>query len=224
MVIVEMKDVCKNYVTGKENVVHALKHANLQVDKGEFVSIIGPSGSGKSTMLNLLGGLEKPNEGVIQINGKRLDKMKEDELAEFRRLDIGFVFQKFNLIPMLNVRENIELPLRIGNDPVNRTYIDELIHFLGLQERESHMPGELSGGQQQRVCIGRALATRSSILLADEPTGNLDRKTSAEIMQFLKNSVRDFGQTIIMITHDEELAGQTDRMVHIVDGELFDNA
>jgi putative ABC transport system ATP-binding protein len=218
MKVVEICNVSKTYSSNKKVTVEALKNVNISVDKGEFVAVVGPSGSGKSTLLHLLGGLEKQTQGVIKINGKELDAMKEDELAEYRRKKVGFVFQKFNLIPMLNAKENIELPLLIGNEKVDEVYLEELIRFLGLEDRTKHMPGELSGGQQQRVSIARALVTKPSIILADEPTGNLDQKASEEIVTYLKKLSQIFEQTVIMITHNMDLAKKADRIIRIVDG------
>ena len=175
MNIVEIKNLSKKYSNSRNVEVMALRHVNLNIEKGRFVAIVGPSGSGKSTLLHLIGGLD--TAGSIKVDGSDIMKFSENEMSEFHRKKIGFVFQKFNLLPMLNVRENIVLPLTLGGDPVDNEYIDELIQFLGLKQREKHLPGELSGGQQQRVSIGRALATKAEVLLADEPTGNLDQNT-----------------------------------------------
>ena len=198
----------------------ALRHVNLNIEKGRFVAIVGPSGSGKSTLLHLIGGLDTATEGSIKVDGSDIMKFSENEMSEFHRKKIGFVFQKFNLLPMLNVRENIVLPLTLGGDPVDNEYIDELIQFLGLKQREKHLPGELSGGQQQRVSIGRALATKAEVLLADEPTGNLDQNTSYEIMEYFRNLNKKYGKTIIMITHDMNLAQNADDIIQIVDGRI----
>lgn len=173
MNIVEIKNLSKKYSNSRNVEVMALRHVNLNIEKGRFVAIVGPSGSGKSTLLHLIGGLDTATEGSIKVDGSDIMKFSENEMSEFHRKKIGFVFQKFNLLPMLNVRENIVLPLTLGGDPVDNEYIDELIQFLGLKQREKHLPGELSGGQQQRVSIGRALATKAEVLLADEPTGNV---------------------------------------------------
>ncbi|MGL5755805.1 MAG: ABC transporter ATP-binding protein [Paraclostridium sp.] len=218
MVILETKNLCKVY-GNKDTKVEALKNINININKGEFISIIGPSGSGKSTMLHLLGGLERATNGTINVNGIDISTLSDKQLAEYRRTEVGFVFQQFNLIPILNVKENIELPLMIGEENIDENYIDELINTLGLDERKNHLPSQLSGGQQQRVAIGRALATKPSIILADEPTGNLDSKTTEEVMDLLKMSSKQFNQTLIMITHDENIAKKADRVIHIVDGK-----
>lgn len=221
MNIVEVQNVSKRYSNNKNIEVTALRHINLAVEKGKFVAIVGPSGSGKSTLLHLIGGLDVVSEGNIKVDGIDIVRLSENELSEFHRKKIGFVFQKFNLIPMLNVRENIVLPIVLGGESVDGVYIDELIEFLGLKERENHLPGELSGGQQQRVSIGRALATKAEVLLADEPTGNLDQNTSNEIMDYFRNLNQKYGKTIIMITHDMELARSADYIVQIVDGKII---
>ena len=219
MSILETINLGKIY--GKKDVkVNALKDINLNIEKGEFVAIVGPSGSGKSTMLYLLGGLERASKGTIKVNGVDINKLSDKELAEYRRKDVGFIFQQFNLIPILNVRENIELPLMIGNDDIDENYIEELIDILGLKDREKHLPSQLSGGQQQRVAIGSSLSTKPSIILADEPTGNLDSKTTEEVMNLLKVSSNKFNQTLIIITHDNNIAQKADRIISIVDGEL----
>lgn len=220
MSIVEVQNVSKKYSNNNVEVV-ALNHVNLNVEKGQFVAIVGPSGSGKSTLLHLIGGLDDVTEGNIKIDGVDIVSLSENELSEFHRKKIGFVFQKFNLIPMLNVRENIVLPIVLGGEVVDDEYIDELIGFLGLKERENHLPGELSGGQQQRVSIGRALATKAEVLLADEPTGNLDQNTSNEIMKYFRELNWKYGKTIIMITHDMNLAHSADYIVQIVDGKIL---
>lgn len=204
----------------KETSVHALKDTNLKVNKGEFVAIIGPSGSGKSTLLHLIGGLERPSAGTIKIDGQDICCLNDKKLAEYRRKKIGFVFQQYNLIPVLNVRDNIELPLKLDKAKIDKEYIDELIELLGLTDRQSHMPNQLSGGQQQRVAIGRALSAKPSIILADEPTGNLDTKTTEEVMNLLKLSIKKFNQTLIMITHNEKVAEKADRVISIVDGKI----
>ena len=217
MNIVEIKNLSKKYSNSRNVEVMALRHVNLNIEKGRFVAIVGPSGSGKSTLLHLIGGLDTATEGSIKVDGSDIMKFSENEMSEFHRKKIGFVFQKFNLLPMLNVRENIVLPLTLGGDPVDNEYIDELIQFLGLKQREKHLPGELSGGQQQRVSIGRALATKAEVLLADEPTGNLDQNTSYEIMEYFRNLNKKYGKTIIMITHDMNLAQNADdlSLIHI---------
>ncbi len=219
MSILETINLSKTYGS-KENKVNALNDININIEKGEFVAIIGPSGSGKSTLLHLLGGLERLSEGSIKVNGKDISKLKDKELAEYRRKEVGFVFQQYNLIPVLNVEENIELPLMLGNDNIDEIYINELIELLGLKERKSHLPSQLSGGQQQRVAIGRALSTKPSIILADEPTGNLDSKTTEEVMDLLKKSIKRYNQTLIVITHDLNIAKKADRTINIVDGKI----
>ncbi|EQK45266.1 MULTISPECIES: ABC transporter ATP-binding protein [Paraclostridium] len=219
MSILETINLSKTY-GNKESKVNALNNVNINIEKGEFVAIIGPSGSGKSTLLHLLGGLEKISSGSIKVNGKDISKLKDMELAEYRRKEVGFVFQQYNLIPVLNVEENIELPLMLGNDDIDEIYINELIDVLGLKDRKNHLPSQLSGGQQQRVAIGRALSTKPSIILADEPTGNLDSKTTDEVMELLKKSIRKFKQTLIVITHDINIAKKADRIINIVDGTI----
>lgn len=219
MSILETINLSKTY-GNKESKVNALNNVNINIGKGEFVAIIGPSGSGKSTLLHLLGGLEKISSGSIKVNGKDISKLKDMELAEYRRKEVGFVFQQYNLIPVLNVEENIELPLMLGNDDIDEIYINELIDVLGLKDRKNHLPSQLSGGQQQRVAIGRALSTKPSIILADEPTGNLDSKTTDEVMELLKKSIRKFKQTLIVITHDINIAKKADRIINIVDGTI----
>lgn len=217
MAILETKNLCKVY-GNKYTKVEVLKNINISIDKGEFVAIIGPSGSGKSTILHLLGGLERSNGGTIVVNGTEISTLSDKKLAEYRRTEVGFVFQQFNLIPILNVKENIELPLIIGEENIDQDYIDELINTLGLYERKNHLPSQLSGGQQQRVAIGRALATKPSIILADEPTGNLDSKTTEEVMELLKISSKKFNQTLIIITHDNNIAKKADKVINIIDG------
>ncbi|WP_419742654.1 ABC transporter ATP-binding protein [Paraclostridium dentum] len=219
MSILETINLSKTY-GNKESKVNALNNVNINIGKGEFVAIIGPSGSGKSTLLHLLGGLEKISSGSINVNGKDISKLKDMELAEYRRKEVGFVFQQYNLIPVLNVEENIELPLMLGNDDIDEIYINELIDVLGLKDRKNHLPSQLSGGQQQRVAIGRALSTKPSIILADEPTGNLDSKATDEVMELLKKSIRKFKQTLIVITHDINIAKKADRIINIVDGTI----
>ena len=216
-----LKTVNLNKIYGEdENRVYALKDINMRVDKGEFVAIIGPSGSGKSTLLHLLGGLDRPTEGTVEINGDDIYKFSEDMLAKYRRTNIGFVFQQYNLISVLDARENIELPIRLDKKIPDKEYIDKLINFLGLTERQEHFPNQLSGGQQQRVAIGRALAAKPSIILADEPTGNLDTKTTEEVMELLEMSSREFNQTLIVITHNTSIAKKAERVISIVDGKI----
>ncbi len=220
MNIIEIQDLSKKYSNSRKVEVTALNHVNLNIEKGKFVAIVGPSGSGKSTLLHLIGGLDIATGGSIKVNGRDIMKFSEDEMSEFHRKEIGFVFQKYNLIPMLNVKENIILPALLGGESVENEYIDELIQFLGLKERERHLPGELSGGQQQRVSIGRALAMKAEILLADEPTGNLDQNTSYEIMDYFRSLNQKYGKTIIIITHDMNLAKNADDIIQIIDGKI----
>jgi putative ABC transport system ATP-binding protein len=219
MTILEARDLWKTYGSD-ETRVDALKHANLSIEEGEFVAVVGPSGSGKSTLLHLLGGLDRPTSGTVLVDGSDLYAMSDTKRAIFRRRQIGFVFQFYNLIPVLSARENITLPLMLDNRPIEEERVDELLDLLGLTDRARHMPNELSGGQQQRVSIGRALVARPSIILADEPTGNLDRTTGAEILELLRLSVRTFKQTVVMITHDMDAASEADRIVSIEDGVL----
>ncbi|MDU7966620.1 MAG: ABC transporter ATP-binding protein [Paeniclostridium sordellii] len=219
MKILETINLTKIY--GKnETSVNALNDANIEVEAGEFVSIIGPSGSGKSTMLHLMGGLERPTSGTVKIEGKDIYKLSESRLAQYRRQKIGFIFQQYNLIPVLNVRENIEMPLMLDKANIDKDYIDDIIEFLGLTSRQNHLPNQLSGGQQQRVAIARALAAKPAIVLADEPTGNLDTKTTDEVMKLLKKSIKKYNQTLIMITHNENIAKNADRIISIVDGNI----
>ncbi|MFL8711810.1 ABC transporter ATP-binding protein [Clostridioides sp. GD02377] len=219
MPILEILNLGKIYGK-KETAVHALKDANLKINKGEFVAIIGPSGSGKSTFLHLVGGLERPSSGTIKVDGKDICCLSDKRLAKYRRQKVGFVFQQYNLIPVLNVKENIELPLKLDNKKVDGEYIEDIINLLGLSERKNHLPNQLSGGQQQRVAIARALSAKPSIILADEPTGNLDSKTTEEVMDLLKNSIKKYNQTLIIITHNENIARKADRIISIIDGEL----
>lgn len=220
MAILVTKDLCKTYGSG-DNAVHALNHVSLTVGEGEFVSIVGSSGSGKSTLLNLVGGLDKPTSGEVWVRGHDLGKLNDEQLTIFRRRNIGFVFQNFNLIPMLNVYENITFTLEADGLQPDKEFLDGIIHALGLEEKRYAMPDQLSGGQQQRVAIARALATKPALILADEPTGNLDSKTGLEVALLLQNSVRKFGQTLIMITHNEELAQLADHILHIEDGRIL---
>lgn len=220
MEILKVENLNKTY--GKnENKVEALKNINLSVNKGEFVAIVGASGSGKSTLLHLLGGLDRPTSGEVVIDGESIYEYKEEKLAIFRRRKIGFIFQFFNLIPVLDVEENIALPALMDNDKVDKKYLGEIIEILGLNERKNHLPSELSGGQQQRVSIGRALLNKPSIILADEPTGNLDSKNSKEVIELLKFTARKYNQTLILITHDVNIAAMADRVITIQDGEII---
>lgn len=217
--VLKINDLVKHYNDGS-TIVKAVDHTNLEVKKGEFVAIIGKSGSGKSTLLNLIGGLDRPDSGAIYIDGKNVFDMKDDELAVFRRRKIGFIFQSYNLIPSLNVWENVVLPLGLDNRKVDVAFIDELLQKIDIADKKKALPSMLSGGQQQRVAIARAIAARPAIILADEPTGNLDTKTELEVMSLLKNSVEAFGQTLIMITHDEAIAQMADRVIRIEDGRV----
>ena len=197
-----------------------LKNINLSINKGEFVAIVGPSGSGKSTLLHLLGGVDKPTSGKVYINDVDIYNLKEKDLSIFRRRNVGLIYQFYNLIPVLSVKENILLPAELDNRKIDKDYLDDLLKTLGLKERANHLPNELSGGQQQRTSIGRALINRPSIVLADEPTGNLDSKNSKEVLELLKLSVRKYNQTLIMITHDPSIALQADRVITIEDGTI----
>lgn len=219
MVIMETIDLSKTYGVG-ENAVAALKNCNLTVSKGEFVTIMGPSGSGKSTLLHLLGGLENPTGGEVKIEGQDLFSLNDNELSIYRRRKIGFVFQNYNLIPVINVKENIELPILLDKGKVDPMQVKEICDLLGIADKMQHLPNELSGGQQQRVAIARALINQPAIILADEPTGNLDTQTSSEVLSLLKATIKKYNQTLIMITHNQELAKSADRVVSIVDGSL----
>ncbi|MGL5716009.1 MAG: ABC transporter ATP-binding protein [Paraclostridium sp.] len=219
MEIVKVKNLCKSYGKG-ETKVEALKNIDLTINKGEFVAIVGPSGSGKSTLLHLLGGVDKPTSGEVYINDVNIYNLKIKDLAIFRRRNVGIVYQFYNLIPVLSVKENILLPAELDNRKIEKDYLNDLLNTLGLKERENHLPNELSGGQQQRTSIGRALINRPAIVLADEPTGNLDSKNSKEIIELLKLSVRKYNQTLIMITHDENIANQADRVITMKDGMI----
>ena len=210
----------RKYYGEETNQVKALDDVNLTVEQGEFVSIVGTSGSGKSTLLHMLGGLDLPTSGGVTVDGKELYSMKEDELTIFRRRKIGFVFQSYNLVPVLNVLENIVLPMELDGNRTDTGYVRQIIETLGLQEKKNSMPNQLSGGQQQRVAIARALAAKPAIILADEPTGNLDSRTSLDVMGLLKKTGRKFGQTIVMFTHNEELAQMAGRIIRIEDGRI----
>ena len=217
MVILETENLSKTY--GKDETrVEALKNASFTVNKGEFVSIVGPSGSGKTTLLNLIGALDTPTTGKVALDGRDVFSMNEEELAVFRRRNIGFVFQAYNLVPELNVEENIMLPLLLDYRKPDRQYIDELLNTLGMWDRRRHLPNQISGGQQQRVAIGRALAARPAMILADEPTGNLDSKNSRDVVDLLKLSVDRFKQTLVMITHNESFACYAQRVLKVEDG------
>ena len=219
MEILKVKKLCKNY--GKGNtLVKALDNVPFSVEKGEFVAIVGSSGSGKSTLMHLLGGVDKPTSGEITIDGENIYKLNENNLAIFRRRQVGLIYQFYNLIPILNVEENITLPILLDSRKPDEKYLKEIIETLGLKSRVKHLPNELSGGQQQRVSIGRALMNRPALLLADEPTGNLDSKASNDIIELLKLSNQKYKQTIIMITHDHKLALNADRIITIEDGKI----
>ena len=219
MALIEVKNLSKIYGSGEAE-VKALKNINLNIEQGEFVAIVGPSGSGKSTLLHLLGGVDKPSSGEVIIKGESIYKLKEKELAILRRRKLGFVFQFFNLIPVLTAEENIEMPVLLDNGKIDKNYMNELLKLLGLEERRNHHPSELSGGQQQRVSIGRALANKPSIILADEPTGNLDSKNSKEVLELLKYCAKKYNQTLILITHDINIAKSADRIITIEDGQI----
>lgn len=219
MSIIKVENLSKVYGK-KDNKVVALDNVNIEVEKGEFVAVIGASGSGKSTLLHQLGGVDRPTSGNVIIDGKNIYKLNEEKLAVFRRRNIGFVFQSFNLIPVLSVEENIKMPALLDHQKVDEEYFNDLIKTLGLEERLNHLPSELSGGQQQRVAIARALINKPSIILADEPTGNLDSENSKEIMEMLKVSIRKYNQTAIVITHDLGIAENTDRIIKIRDGKV----
>ncbi|AFS78222.1 ABC transporter ATP-binding protein [Gottschalkia acidurici 9a] len=219
MEIVKVVDVCKSYGKGNTK-VEALKNVNLTINQGEFVAIVGASGSGKSTLLHLLGGVDRPTSGKVYVDGIDVYNLSEKELAIFRRRKVGFIFQFYNLVPVLTAEENMLLPLLLDRKKINKEKFNELVSILGLEDRRHHLPNELSGGQQQRVSIGRALSYNSSIVLADEPTGNLDSKNSKEIIDLLKISVKKYNQTLILITHDLNIASQADRIITIEDGKI----
>lgn len=217
MSILETNDLRKIYGTG-ENAVHALAGINLRVEKGEFMAVVGTSGSGKSTLLHMLGGLDRPTSGTVKVEDKDIFSLKDEELTIFRRRKIGFVFQNYNLVPVLNVYENIVLPVQLDGNSADTAYVDSIIETLGLKTKLQNLPNNLSGGQQQRVAIARALAAKPAIILADEPTGNLDSKTSQDVLGLLKITSQKYTQTIVMITHNEEIAQMADRIVRIEDG------
>ena len=219
MEILKVENLTKVYGKG-ENEVRALDGVSFSVEKGEFVAIIGPSGSGKSTLLHILGAVDVPSSGKVYMDGKDVFSQNEEQLAIFRRRQVGLIYQFYNLIPVLDVRENITLPILMDGRKVNESRLDDMVNMLGLKGREKHHPNQLSGGQQQRVSIGRALMNAPAVVLADEPTGNLDSKNSHEIMQLLKESNKKFNQTLIMITHDENIALQADRIITIEDGKI----
>lgn len=222
MEILKVEKLCKTYKSGKIE-VKALDNVSFSVEKGDFVAIVGASGSGKSTLLHILGGVDRPTSGHVYLNGKDVYNLNENNLAIFRRREVGLIYQFYNLIPILNVKENITLPVLLDNATVDTKYLNEIIHTLGLENRVNHLPNELSGGQQQRVSIGRALMNHPALLLADEPTGNLDSKASSEIMELLELSNEKYGQTIIMITHDKNLALHAKRIITINDGKIIND-
>ena len=219
MSILETKDLRKIYGSG-DTEVRALDGVNLQIENGEFVAIVGTSGSGKSTLLHMLGGLDRPTEGKVIVDGKDIFSLKEEALTIFRRRKIGFVFQAYNLVPVLNVYENIVLPIELDGGKVNKEFVQRIVQTLGLDGRLDALPNQLSGGQQQRVAIARALAAAPAIILADEPTGNLDSRTSQDVLSLLKVTSQKFSQTIVMITHNEEIAQMADRIIRIEDGKI----
>ena len=219
MTILETKDLRKVYGSG-DTEVRALDGVDLTVEKGEFVAVVGTSGSGKSTLLHILGGLDRPTGGTVTVDGKELSAMRDEELTIFRRRKIGFVFQNYNLVPVLNVYENMRLAVQLDGQAPDKGYVDQIIETLGLGNKLQNLPNNLSGGQQQRVAIARALAAKPAIILADEPTGNLDSATSLDVMGLLKVTAQKFSQTIVMITHNEELAQMADRIIRIEDGRI----
>lgn len=220
MTILKTQNLTKIYGSD-ENKVYALDDVNLEIINGEFVSIVGTSGSGKSTLLNMLGGLDRPSSGNVFVDGSEIFKLKDEALTIFRRRKIGFIFQNYNLIPTLNVYDNIILPIGLDGNRIDKKHINQIIEMLGIENKLKNMPNNLSGGQQQRVAIARALASKPSIILADEPTGNLDSKTSQDVLSLLKISSSKFNQTIVMITHNEEIAQLADRIIHIEDGKII---
>ena len=217
--ILETRDLVKYYGSG-ENLVKAIDHTDIRIEPGEFAAVVGRSGSGKSTLLHMLGGLDRPDSDQVLVEGKDIFRLKDDRLAVFRRRKIGFVFQSYNLVPSLNVWENIVLPIGLDGRKVDRDFVMDLVERIGMEDRLRALPGTLSGGQQQRVAIARALASRPAIILADEPTGNLDSRTEIEVVSLLKNCVTEYGQTLVMITHDETIAQMADRMIVIEDGKV----
>ena len=210
----------KKYYGAKPNITRALDGVTLSIEKGEFVAIVGTSGSGKSTLLNMIGGLDVPTSGKVIVDGRELSTLKDEQLTIFRRRKIGFIFQNYNLVPVLNVYENIVLPVELDGNKVDKTFMNEVVQMLGLEDKLNNMPNNLSGGQQQRVAIARALVSKPSIVLADEPTGNLDSKTSADVLGLLQRTSREFNQTLVMITHNNEIAQLADRIIRIEDGKI----
>lgn len=220
MAVLKAENLIKIYGKG-ENQVKALNGVSLSVEKGEFVAVVGTSGSGKSTLLHMLGGLDRPDSGKVYVDGKDIFSLKEEELTIFRRRKIGFVFQSYNLVPVLSVYENVVLPVELDGKKADRTFVNDILDILGIREKAANLPGQLSGGQQQRAAIARALAAKPAILLCDEPTGNLDSRTSQDVLGLLKISGQKFSQTIVMITHNEEIAQMADRIIRIEDGRIL---
>lgn len=220
MAVLEVKELTKKYGQGESEVI-ALDHVSFSVERGEFVAIIGASGSGKSTLMNLIGGIDVPTSGSVKIDGNEISKMKEDELAIFRRRNLGIIYQFYNLIPTLTAEENIALPWKLDGRRENRKRLEEILQMLGLEQRAKHLPGQMSGGQQQRVSIGRAFINEPAFILADEPTGNLDSKTSREIIDILKLTNQKYNQTLLLVTHDEKIALQAGRIITIGDGKII---
>lgn len=212
----------KKYYGKEPNITHALDGVDFSVSEGEFVAVVGTSGSGKSTLLNMIGGLDMPTSGTVVVRGEELAKKSDEQLTIFRRRNVGFVFQNYNLVPILNVYENIVLPVELDGDTVDQKFMDSVIKVLGLEDKLQNMPNNLSGGQQQRVAIARALITKPAIILADEPTGNLDSKSSAEVLGLIKRTSAEFHQTVVMITHNDDIARLADRIVRIEDGKIVD--
>ena len=221
--ILVVDNLSKSYGTG-ENIVKAVDHTTLHIERGKFTAIVGRSGSGKSTLLHLIGGLDRPDSGKVWIEGTDIFSLKDDKLAQFRRKKIGFIFQDFNLIPSLNVWENVVLPIGLDNRKVNTAEVEHILQKIGLKDKREAMPNTLSGGQKQRVAIARALVTKPAIIIADEPTGNLDSKTELEVIGLMKNCVADFGQTLVMITHDETISQMAERMIEIADGKVVNES
>ena len=220
MKILTLKNLTKVYGKG-DTAVTAVDHMGLEIEKGQFVSIVGTSGSGKSTLLHLIGGVDTPTEGEVIIDGDNIYELNDNNRSILRRRKIGFIFQQYNLIPVLTVEENIKMPLLLDGNKVDQKKIDEIIEKLGLTERKNHLPNQLSGGQQQRVAIGRALANNPTVIIADEPTGNLDKKNSEEVMELLCKCVKDEGQTLILVTHEPDIAAMADRIIHLEDGQII---
>ena len=221
MAILSTSNLKKIYGKG-ENAVHALDGVTLSIESGEFAAVVGTSGSGKSTLLNMIGGLDLPTTGKVTVDGKELSMLNDEQLTIFRRRKIGFIFQNYNLVPVLNVYENIVLPVELDGDNVDKKFMDKVVRMLGLEDKQSSMPGNLSGGQQQRVAIARALVSKPAIVLADEPTGNLDSRTSNDVLGLLKATSQQFHQTLVMITHNNEIAQLADRIIRIEDGKIYE--